>query len=166
MTPWGMPAFGPPDALVAVLIVGACYTDVREMKIKNVLTFPIMLAGSLLLIRYGAHPWDGVLGVLAGLVACLPFYAFGRALSAGDVKMLMAAGALLGPEIAIRATLFSVALVLPVAIVMLTVKKRWSQFAAVLRKDAPATMMFHAPVISIAIVLARVQPAPDVFANY
>lgn len=161
--PWGMPPFGPPDLLLVVLMAIASYTDVRTMKIKNWLTFPMMVAGMLLSVVYLPHPWEGVAGVVVAFVVCLPLYLVGPVLSAGDVKMLMAAGALMGPEAAIRATLFSVALILPVAIGLLAAKKRFGNVTKVLKGEAPPTMLFHAPVISLAIVITRVQPLPDIF---
>lgn len=158
-----MPQLGPADALLAVLIAIAVYTDVRTGKIKNWLTFPMMLAGCALAPLLGAPWWFGLLGVVVALVVCLPFYALGRALYPGDVKMLMAAGALMGAEAAARATLFSVALILPVGIVVLTVKRRWSNVPKVLRGEAPATTLFHAPVVGVAILLARLQPWPELW---
>jgi len=156
----------PPDVLLIVLAIIASYTDVRTRKIKNWLTFPMMAAGIVLAIPYQHHPWDGLLGVGAAMIVCLPLSQVGPVLSMGDVKMIMAAGALLGPEAAIRITLFSVALILPVAIVVLVARQRLGRVLDVLKgKEAP-TMMFHAPVISVAILLARIQPLPVLFPGY
>lgn len=161
--PWGTPAFGPPDALLVVLMLVASYTDIRTMKIKNWLTFPMMAVGVALSPLFLATPWAGAVGVVVAFLICLPLYAVGPVLSAGDVKMLMAAGALMGPEPVVRATLFSVALILPVALVLLTAKKRLGSIGKVLKGEAKPTMLFHAPVISVAILLARLQPWPEVW---
>ena len=163
MTFPGVPPFGPPDVLLVVLMLVASWTDIRTMKIKNWLTFPLMLTGVVLSFWFLPHGWDGAAGLLVALLACLPLYRVGPVLSAGDVKMLMAAGALMGPEPVLRAVLFSVALILPVGLVMLTVTRRWGRVREVLAGKAAPTMLFHAPVISVALLLARLQPLPEIW---
>lgn len=159
----GVLPFGPPDVLLVLLMVVATWTDVRTMKIKNWLTFPLMLVGTVLSIWCLPHAWDGIAGLLLAFVLCLPLYSIGPVLSAGDVKMLMAAGALMGPEPVVRALLFSVALILPVGLVLLTVTRRWGKVRAVLAGKAAPTMLFHAPVIAVALLLARLQPWPKIW---
>src|SRR2546425_3121875 len=84
-------------ALAAVLVTAMC-TDLRSSRIPNWLTFPAM--GFALL----AHAWLGGLqealfslaGLGAGLGLFLILYATGS-LGAGDVKLMAAVGALVGP---------------------------------------------------------------------
>jgi prepilin peptidase CpaA len=86
-------------SLIAVgIAVVACATDVRSRRIPNFLTFGAAAAG----LIYAA--WDGgtsglstaMLGWLAGLLLFLPIFLLGG-MGAGDVKLLAALGAWLGP---------------------------------------------------------------------
>jgi prepilin peptidase CpaA len=84
--------------LVPLLLI-ASVTDVREQRIPNWLTYSVALAA--LIYRTGA---EGTLGFVAGIeglalgIGCLlPFY-MGRGMGAGDVKLMGAVGALLGPK--------------------------------------------------------------------
>jgi len=89
--------------LLGTTLVGAGAWAVREdllfHRISNRLT------GSLLCVGLGIRMLDGgwsgleqsLLGVLVGLGCLLPFY-IARAMGAGDVKLLAATGALLGPR--------------------------------------------------------------------
>jgi prepilin peptidase CpaA len=87
-------------ALVVALI--ACVTDVRSRRIPNVLTFGaaagafgFFLAGQGLAgLGWAAGGWA------VGLVMFLPFFALGG-IGAGDVKLLAALGAWLGPGAAV-----------------------------------------------------------------
>jgi len=86
-------------ALLA-LAVGfvACVSDLRSRRIPNVLTFGAAL---LALVFHGAvGGWNGLLtsaaGWFAGLALFLPFFLLGG-MGGGDVKLLAALGALLGP---------------------------------------------------------------------
>ena len=91
-----MPPFSPPDLVLAALLLGAGWTDWREGKIKNILTFPVMLTGVVMSIVFAPHWYDGVLGLLAGLGIGVVLWQFGGAFHPGDVKLVMAAGALVG----------------------------------------------------------------------
>ena len=76
----------------------ACVTDLRTRRIPNVLTFGAALAG--LLYQFGSRGIDGLdhaaLGWLVGAVIfILPFGLGG--LGGGDVKLIAALGAWLGP---------------------------------------------------------------------
>ena len=95
---------------VAITAV-AIYTDVRWGKIFNALTVPVVLAGLVLNFVWGgtaglARSAEGIgLGLALFLVSAL----FGRLLGGGDVKLLMAMGALQGPHF-LMWTLFYMAL--------------------------------------------------------
>lgn len=89
-----------PDILAAALLglVGAAVVwDLRERRIPNGLTIGAALAALALRAPAGG---DAVLAGLAGLglgfLAALPFFALGG-LGGGDVKLLAAVGAFLGP---------------------------------------------------------------------
>jgi prepilin peptidase CpaA len=150
------------DVALVVLMAVACWTDVRTRKIKNWLTFPTMLLG-IALALFSAVPWAGVAGLFLCLAVCVPLWRIGPVLSAGDVKMLMAAGALLGPEHGVRAVLFTVALGLPAGLVALAVAGRLGGIGQVLRGRAAPTMLWHAPVVSAGILAAWLQPWPNLW---
>lgn len=86
-------------AIATVLISGAAvYTDVRWGKILNVLTLPAMLTGVVVNTAFGGG--DGLLLSLGGLGLGFGLFIvsalFGRILGGGDIKLLMAVGALQG----------------------------------------------------------------------
>ena len=92
-----------PNAVIAAVILAiaaiACVTDVRTRKIPNVLTFGTTLAALLVhLVTGGAHGAATALGGwLLGTALFLPFFLL-RGMGAGDVKLLAALGAWLGPR--------------------------------------------------------------------
>lgn len=88
--------------VTAVLVVaaGAAATviDIRRRRVPNVLTMGVASMG-LVLAMAGVAPvtvGGALAGLALGLVLLLPAHAFG-AMGAGDVKLLAAFGALLGP---------------------------------------------------------------------
>lgn len=85
-------------ALVIVAGVAATVIDIRQRRVPNVLTMGVASAGLLLAMAgLGTATVGGALGGIAlGLVLLLPAHMFG-AMGAGDVKLLAAFGALLGP---------------------------------------------------------------------
>ena len=92
-----------------LLILGAAtLLDWREHKIPNVLTFGAALFG---LILQGSLNGPAGLGLAAAgwivcLVCFLPFYVNGG-MAAGDVKLMAAVGAFIGPAAGIFACLFT-----------------------------------------------------------
>ncbi len=84
------------SGIVALVCVVAIVTDARHHRIPNWLTFPAMGAGIVLNALAG---WEGFLRSLGGLVMALlfllPFFALGL-FKAGDVKLVMAWGAIKG----------------------------------------------------------------------
>ncbi|RMH36877.1 MAG: prepilin peptidase [Nitrospirae bacterium] len=93
-------------ALTSALLLGclgvglviAAATDVRSGRIPNAITFPLASIG--VAVHGITRGWDGVLfsleGLAVGLGALLLFYALGG-MGAGDVKLLGAVGAVIGP---------------------------------------------------------------------
>ncbi len=85
-------------SILSFALIGAAVTDVRSSKIPNIITFPLASIG---LIIHGIS--DGVEGVLfsleglaLGFGLLLIFYMLGG-MGAGDVKLLSAVGAIIGP---------------------------------------------------------------------
>lgn len=156
---------GPNDAVLGGLLVGAVWTDVQTQKIRNVLTFPVMLAGLVASPFFLPAWWWGLAGLLVAFALAVPGWRFGGAIRAGDVKLLMAAGSLTGPEIAIRSVLFAYVFALPFGLVVLAVKGRlgrlWRFYAHGERSDP--TLVAYAPMIAFSVVLARLQPWPDLW---
>lgn len=97
------PAAGPISEVLIIasvaLALTAAYTDIRWGKIFNVITVPFALLGLLLNTVWGG--WEGLFVSLAGIAAGFALWlvsnVLGRILGGGDIKLLMAFGALLGP---------------------------------------------------------------------
>ena len=99
-----------PIALVAIAVVtaaAAAVTDLRQRRIPNWLT------GSASLIGLASHLWlggwsDGLaagLGLALGFGLLIPFYLV-RGIGAGDVKLLAALGAIVGPAALLQVALY------------------------------------------------------------
>ena len=86
----------------------ACVTDLRSRRIPNVLTFGAALAGLVYQLATGGIDGlgQGALGWLVGVVAFILPFALGG-LGGGDVKLLGALGAWLGPSDAVWLALYT-----------------------------------------------------------
>src|SRR5260370_38785861 len=93
--------------LCAILVIGV-YGDIRSHRISNTLSLLGLMAGlGLQYLGNGLHGvTSGLLGAGVGLACFAPFYLL-RSMGAGDVKLLAAVGAFLGPQGAFYAALFS-----------------------------------------------------------
>jgi prepilin peptidase CpaA len=91
---------------ISAASVGALI-DVWSRRIPNWVTFGTLLGG--VLINAWLHGFSGVLmalaGAVLGLAILLPFYAM-RAIGAGDVKLLAAIGALVGPSMLVSVAVY------------------------------------------------------------
>ena len=91
-----------------VLLALAVREDLKSHRIPNALTWGLLVLGLSLQASAGGlagFAW-ALAGAAIGLVSLLPLY-LGRGMGAGDVKLMMAAGSLLGPVDAIIAALLS-----------------------------------------------------------
>ena len=123
------------DALVtAVVAIGmgaAAVIDLRTRRIPNILTATLaaigigLAAAGLGRVGLGAS----LLGCLLGLAFMMPGHLFG-ATGAGDVKLLAAAGALLGPTDTIYAFLYTAIAGGVLALVVAVARRRVSQTIA------------------------------------
>jgi len=96
------------DISLAILLLGATYTDVRWGKVPNRLTFPLILCGIILqgTLEFPIGLGKSLAGILtAFLLLLVPFALYW--LRGGDVKTFMAVGALTGPHFTLIATIFS-----------------------------------------------------------
>lgn len=96
--------------ILVVLLCLAVWCDAQRGRIPNVLTIGGVVAGlcvSLMPGNIGA--WEALGGLAIGLVALLPLYAV-RAMGAADVKLMAAAGSLLGAQGALAAAIYTLAL--------------------------------------------------------
>ena len=95
---------------LAVLASGlaiAVVTDVRTRRIPNWLTGSLAAAGfGMAFAGGGLTPWQAALGLLTGLALMMPAHVIG-ATGAGDVKLMAAVGAVVGPGLTLRAFLFT-----------------------------------------------------------
>jgi Flp pilus assembly protein protease CpaA len=166
----------PADIMVAGLLAVAVYTDTRWHKVPNALTFGVM--GVALLVRPGLaliqHDASAVfpaflqalLGILAAFGPGFLFWRLGGAMKAGDAKLLMAMGAILGPFEVLRVFLVVLIVQIPVGIVQLWRAGRLRSLFRVVKAgvfqqpDGPAPMVVpFAWVIATAYVITLIFPA-------
>lgn len=93
---------------LALALVVAAVTDVRDGRIPNWLTVSLAVFG--MGVQSWQHGWDGFLFSLGGLgmgLACLMFFYIKGGMGAGDVKLLGAIGTILGPSQVVFAFVFA-----------------------------------------------------------
>ena len=123
------------DALVtAVVAIGmgaAAVIDLRTRRIPNILTATLAAIGiGLAAAGFGRVGLGAsLLGCLLGLAFMMPGHIFG-ATGAGDVKLLAAAGALLGPTDTVYAFLYTAIAGGALALVVAVARRRLSQTLA------------------------------------
>lgn len=167
-----MPLPAPSSAALAVLAAGAlaaAVVDIRTRRIPNVLTASISGLG-LAMAATGASgigPGAALAGFVLGFLLMMPGYALG-ATGAGDVKLMAAIGAVLGPGLVLSAFLFTA---VAGGVLALAVAARRGRVAATIAgtgrliatptgarqeiKVAPAARRFaYGPAIAIGSVLA------------
>ncbi len=158
------------DLALAFLLAAALYTDLKTQRIPNALTFGTMVLG--LAISAAAHTWWwGLAGAALAFALMFPGYAFFGAVRAGDGKLLMAVGALLGWHEALEACLLTYALNIPFGLAILLYTGRLKNLPKVLAArlaksrgaDVPepdVTVVAFAPVIVAATLIARFVEVP------
>jgi prepilin peptidase CpaA len=120
------------DALVTMVIAvgmgAAAVIDLRTRRIPNILTATLAAVGiGLAAAGFGRIGLGAaLLGCLLGLAFMLPGHIFG-ATGAGDVKLLAAAGALLGPTDTIYAFLYTAIAGGVLALAVAVARRRFAQ---------------------------------------
>ena len=86
------------NLFVGTLLALACVTDLRTRRIPNVLT--LSAAAGAVLFHLATGGWQAagwsLVGLFVGALSFFPMFAL-RGMGAGDVKLLAAVGAWLGP---------------------------------------------------------------------
>lgn len=114
-----------------VLFVGlaiSAITDAARGKILNVVTFPMMALGVVIHLVSGADPWLGLVGLGAATLLHVPLW-IGGIHKAGDAKLLMGVGALVGWREMLEATFWLAVLYVPIALAVLAARGRLPQLA-------------------------------------
>ncbi len=153
-----------PQLLAALTLIAAIITDLKVQKIFNKLTFPVMALGVAWWI-FQAQPWFGLAGLGVGFAMTFPAFALGRTLRAGDAKLMMALGALLGPGLIFRACLMMYLISIPFGLAVLAYKGRLGNLLPALKAgigratgqdvaEVETTVVAYAPVIGVAMLLA------------
>lgn len=97
----------PQLVVLSLGLTTAVITDVRSRRIPNWLTGAIAAGGFGLACGGGTvTPLQAALGLMVGLLLMMPGHVIG-ATGAGDVKLMAAIGAVVGPDVALRAFLYS-----------------------------------------------------------
>lgn len=96
------------NAFLLLLIMSSGFSDLKERKIPNEITFSGILIGIILNLLMGGWTGllQGILGMFVGMaIFFLPFAMGG--MGAGDVKLMGAIGALMGWEFSVMTALFA-----------------------------------------------------------
>lgn len=96
-------------AALSLVLIAACWTDLRARRIPNILVAGATVAGvAMAIVQRGwlAGLEHAGAGFATGLAIWLPFFAFGM-LGAGDVKLFAAAATFLGAKSALEGALYA-----------------------------------------------------------
>lgn len=151
-----------------VMIVGlaiASWTDVREEKIYNALTFPLMAAGVVVHSARG-DVWFPLLGIAVAFGIHFALWSL-KVERGGDAKLMMGVGALLGWSTLCEASLWMYLLLFPVGLTVLWMRGRLHNFIETVKfvaykargfpvePPAETTTLPFGPVIACAVIVAR-----------
>ena len=93
-----------PFAILTVILVLSTITDIQRHRIPNVLSLGGVVIGLVYMTATNGLEglWTSLQGLGLGLILFLPFYML-RGMAAGDVKLMAAVGAFVGPNLALAA---------------------------------------------------------------
>ncbi len=139
-----------PAALALALGAAACFTDLRTREIPNWLTLSGILAGLLWAAVSGG--WRGfglaLAGASVGLLSFLLLFVMGG-MGGGDVKLMAAFGALVGPAALLKSILW-IALLGGVGAALLVYWRHWRRRRAQARQS---DFIPYAPAITAGVWL-------------
>jgi len=97
-----------PLFMIAVILVLATHADIKEHKIPNVLSIGGIFIGICMMSYFEGFTGflNSLKGMGVGFFLFMPFYIL-KGMAAGDVKLMAAVGAFLGPEITLACVAFS-----------------------------------------------------------
>jgi prepilin peptidase CpaA len=145
---------GPSLAVLAIMLTIAVYIELKERRIPNWLTLSGMALGLLFAYFHGGQALaSSILGLAIGFGFLFIFYVFGG-VGGGDVKLMGAAGALMGRFLIPEALVYTAFIGAFLAIMMLIWRKDfWMRIAwgfrqlAFWRKGENAELASAAPVV-------------------
>lgn len=114
------------------MLAAAAIIDLRTHRIPNWLTFTLIAVGLAYQSTSGAGFMFGLVGVGVAFAVHYTLWTLGVD-AAGDAKLFMGVGAWLGWGVMMEATAWRLLLHIPLALAVLTYKKRWGNFRAALR---------------------------------
>jgi len=129
-----MPAFGFSETMLAVIIPAtliASWTDYRRHRVPNWLNVSIVVLGLGAQVAFFglAGVKSGLLGMLVGFSMLILLWAM-HGMGAGDVKLMVAVGAWLGPVMTFYAVLVGALAGGVVALGMIAARRSWFQTMA------------------------------------
>jgi prepilin peptidase CpaA len=112
--------------VLIILMAAAFYTDVKDLRIPNRLTFSTVLVS--FLYHFIVNGWEGLifsgLGCGAGVGIFILLYAF-KAIGAGDVKLFGSIGAIMGLEFTLYSMMYSVIYAGLIGLIILLIRKQF-----------------------------------------
>lgn len=171
-------------AIVGVALVIAAVFDAWKNRIPNWMTGPLLLVAIVLNGLWATEAgWKGVAYALFSAIVAfaLHFVLYLMKLEgAGDAKLMMGIAAMFGIPLMLEMTAWRYVMLFPYAIITITVRGRWSNFAAALRwtigkflgrsdevlgERPEATYMPFGPLIALSYPIALATPWLDYFAK-
>ena len=152
-------------AITLLLLLSALYFDLRYQRIPNKLCFLGLLAA--LILQVYIDQWLGLgqalLGASLALLLLLPAFYF-RCLGAGDVKLMIAVGALSGPVLLFWSVLYGIIFGTFTSFFLALYKVGWSGFIKMIsqgfikhntsNKNPSAVFVPYAPALVLGWLLA------------
>lgn len=153
------------EVVVAVALAICCYTDVKDGKIRNMVTLPLIALGFLHNVMMG-HPSVAIGGFVVATLIHFPLWLL-TIQRGGDAKLLMGLGAMFGHYEIVETSTWLAVLYAPVGLGFLAATGKLGNIVtqikwiagSLMKKDVgerpPSTKLKTAPVIAAAAVLAH-----------
>ena len=134
--------------LVSFVLVEAAIIDGRSLRVPNWLTYHFLAAGLAFAFCRGGSPFflSSLAGAGVGLLALLPLYAIGG-MGAGDVKLMAALGAWIGPWLTAGAFICSALAGALIAAAMIIYSGRMWRHLGMMHTIASEVLSVRNPVV-------------------